>query len=193
MSRPRPTELFAYDLDALQTQIDQLATHVHEAGPGPNPGRDRDTVLAYAAEETRQELARADHKATSLLTVSGVGVSAAAAVLPQVPLPTAALALAGAGLAALLAAVVVALIALRPRGRPGHARTRLAWPHFATQPPDRIRDQLTRLSPADYHAGRLTELSLIAARKYRAVQRATALLLAALALLALAAVTALAG
>lgn len=134
--------------------------------------------VATAVGALQGDLARSEGKASLLLALSGAALVALVSAAGDLRL-TAAAAVAGAlGTAALLAATVLLLLAVRPDlGGSGWTR----WPRLTTE---QVREQLA----SGYQVEQLRFMAALAARKFRLIRAAVDCLLAGLGLLALAAV-----
>jgi hypothetical protein len=144
-----------------------------------------DTNLDRAIDHTAGEISRTDNKAGLLLALDGVLV-AAAATLGQ-HLPTAALIAAGVGVVALVAAVVLGLLVVRPRLGTPNGNDRSSFVYWATCATD---DDLAASLAEDRRLTRVRVLSWIAMRKMRFLQHATVATLVAVVALAAAALIA---
>ncbi len=142
-----------------------------------------DKNLDAACQAVVMEIGRTDSK-SSLLLAFGGAVLAGLASLADKDLPTPTKVLGVAAVAVLGAAAVLLLLVVRPRI---NGSDRGSFPYWARLDEDEIRASLT----GDTRAARVRVLSTIALRKFRRLQRAIDLTLAALALLALAAASAL--
>ncbi|WP_327359864.1 Pycsar system effector family protein [Streptomyces sp. NBC_01304] len=132
-----------------------------------------DTAIATL----RGELGRSDSKASLLLALTGASLAGLVSVAAGADLPAAAVATGSIGAAALLAATVILLLAVRPNlSGPG-------WPRWPETPDEQLRTQLaagTQLAEAKV-------LSAIGARKFRRIRWAVDCILSGLGFLALAA------
>jgi hypothetical protein len=144
-----------------------------------------DTNLDRAIDHTAGEISRTDNKAGLLLALDGVLV-AAAATLGQ-HLPTAALIAAGVGVVALVAAVVLGLLVVRPRLGTPNGNDRSSFVYWATCATD---DDVAASLAEDRRLTRVRVLSWIAMRKMRFLQHATVATLVAVVALAAAALIA---
>lgn len=151
----------------------------------------QDTLSARLADgltQVQDELRRADTKATALLGMFGAALAGALALTRTGPSPVATVLLYLA-VAPIAAAVVQLLLALRPRigGTAGFTR----WAHMVNDPTALLTDlSLPTRYTTRVAALLLTDLSALAVTKYRLIRHAVHLLLAGLALLALAVLTA---
>ncbi|MFE7268200.1 Pycsar system effector family protein [Streptomyces sp. NPDC057592] len=144
----------------------------------PQPVRPATQGAADAAAMLRGEMGRADSKASLLLALAGAALAGVASAAPQLDLPTMAVAVGGAGIAALVAATVLLLIAVRP------SLAGTGWPTWH------------RLETADLQArldaGQRTDeiqiLQAAARRKFGRVQNAVDSILVGVGCLAVAAV-----
>lgn len=138
--------------------------------------------------QVQDELRRADTKATALLGLFGGALAGALALTRTEPSPAAAVLLYLAA-APIATAVVQLLLALRPRIGVTTGFTR--WALMVNDPTALLTDlSLPTRNATRVAALRLTDLSALAVTKYRLIRRAVHLLLAGLALLALAVLTA---
>lgn len=144
---------------------------------------DLDKNLDDAVRDTDAKITRTDGKASLLLAFDGVVLAAVAGAYAQ--LPFAARAFGAAAALALGAAAVLLLLVVRPRLS---GNDRASFPYWARLRDD--RDILASLT-VDARAVQLRVLSQIALGKYVQLRWAIDLTLAALALLAAAAGTAL--
>ncbi|NKE63714.1 hypothetical protein FXN61_46185 [Lentzea sp. PSKA42] len=147
-----------------------------------------DETLKAAENEVRDELRRTDTKATGLLGLFGAALAGVLALIASHPgtLATVLLHLAALPIAA---AIVLLLAVLRPMflGATGHGFYR--WAQFRTNPAELLAD-LTGPDVLVARAEMLAALSAAVVAKYRRIRIAVHLLLAGLALLALAVLTA---
>ncbi|EYT77992.1 integral membrane plasmid transfer protein [Streptomyces sp. Tu 6176] len=141
-----------------------------------------DTNLADALAAVTTEIGRTDGKASLLLAFNGA-VLAGLASLAGRHLPTPTAVLGGLAVAALGTATVLLLLVVRPRLG---GSDRASFPHWARLTEHEIRTCMT----GDTRAARVRVLSRIALAKFGRLTRAVDCTLAALALLALAALTA---
>ncbi|MFE1770536.1 Pycsar system effector family protein [Streptomyces sp. NPDC059008] len=144
-------------------------------GAAPPDGQDRIVATMSALQA---DLARSEGKASLLLALSGAALVAlvSAAGSLRLTVPTA---VAGAlGTAALLAATVLLLLAVRPDlGGSG-------WTSWSRLSVGQLRERLAAGYPVDH----LRFMAALAARKFRLIRAAVDCLLAGVGLLALAAV-----
>ncbi|MEC4015362.1 Pycsar system effector family protein [Streptomyces sp. H27-D2] len=145
--------------------------------PNLQPDRTQDRIAAMMTT-LQADLARSDSKASLLLALAGAGLvavgSTASKLHPTVPAAVAA----SLGAAALLAATLILLLAVRPNLR-GSGWT--SWPQSSS---DQLRDWLT----SGYQVDHLRFMAALAMRKFRLIRVAVDCMLAGLGLLALAAV-----
>ncbi|MGW1375325.1 Pycsar system effector family protein [Streptomyces sp. NPDC002446] len=134
--------------------------------------------IAATVSALQGDLARSEGKASLLLALSGAALVALVSAAGNLRL-TAPAAVAGAlGTAALLAATVLLLLAVRPQlGGDGWT----SWPRLSTE---QLRERLA----AGHEVDHLRFMAALAARKFRLIRAAVDCLLAGLGLLALAAV-----
>ncbi|MFJ5288605.1 Pycsar system effector family protein [Streptomyces sp. NPDC088348] len=132
-----------------------------------NQGTDRtDINLDAALTHTVSEISRTDTKAGLLLTLDGLLVAALSFLGTHVH--GLALVLAVLGAVALVGAVVLALLVIRPRlAAPGQVSDRGHFGFYATAEPDEIAQTLTE----DRRPVRLQALSRIALRKMIQLRR----------------------
>ncbi|MBQ0855732.1 integral membrane plasmid transfer protein (plasmid) [Streptomyces sp. BH-SS-21] len=142
-----------------------------------------ETNLDTALAAVGSEIARTDGKSSLLLAFTGAVLAGLASVADK-HLPPATQVFGAAGVLALAAASVLLLLVVRPRLRGGG---RESFPAWAVMSEADIREVLH----GDLRAARIRVLSRIAVRKFRRLQRAVDLILAALALLLLAVIGAL--
>ncbi|MGW3090101.1 Pycsar system effector family protein [Streptomyces sp. NPDC001108] len=116
-----------------------------------------DSALSYAAAD----LARTDTKAASLLTLDGLLVAALS--LGATDLHGLALVLAVAGVVALVAGVVLAILVIKPRLQGTGTADRASYVYFAGADPAAIAEAMA----SDRRPARLQALSRIALRKMR--------------------------
>ncbi|MFF4392952.1 Pycsar system effector family protein [Streptomyces sp. NPDC001552] len=141
--------------------------------------------LNQARTEVLAEMARADAKASALLTVLGLPLTILIAAVPGRGLPVAALVLVGLGAFGLAAAMAMALLVIRPRlgGSP-----RGSYLHWATcAGAEGVTADLTEGRSADHVAF----MSRMVIRKYKTIRHAIDTTAVALGLLLLALLTAL--
>ncbi|MFJ4879933.1 Pycsar system effector family protein [Streptomyces sp. NPDC088745] len=143
------------------------------------------TRLQQARTEVIAEIGRTDSKAAALLAAFGLPLAVLVAVVPGKEITTAATVLIGLGAAGLVAAMLVVLLAVRPRIG---GTTRGSYLHWATCTPEQLRADVA----ADNNAEQIVKLSRIAAAKYRRLRLAIDITAGALVLLALALAAALA-
>lgn len=143
-----------------------------------------DQALTDAVHDTDQKIARTDSKASLLLAFTGAVLAGLVSVADS-RLPLAAKILGGIAVLVLAAASVLLLLVVRPR-LGGHDRA--SFPYWAgLRDDDGIRASMT----GDTRAARIRVTSALALRKFVLLQRAVDTILAALALLLLAALSAL--
>ncbi|TLS45723.1 integral membrane plasmid transfer protein [Streptomyces montanus] len=147
----------------------------------PVSATDKNLDSACAAVAT--EIARTDGKASLLLAFNGAVLAGLASVADN-NLPLTTKAFGAAAVLALGAAAVLLLLVVRPR-LSGHDKA--SFPYWARLDEDEIRASMQ----SDTRAARIRVLSVLAIRKYQRLRHAVHLSLAALALLHLAAATAL--
>lgn len=150
----------------------QSTTPIQTGQTGPHI----DTAIATL----RGELARSDGKASLLLALTGAGVLALISLGAGGTLPTAAVAVGAMSAAAMLAATVVLLLAVRP-----HLGGR-GWPSWPDLTPQELRTHLLE----GQHLDEVRVLAASARTKYRRIRLAVDLVLLGLAFLAAAAVLA---
>jgi hypothetical protein len=142
-----------------------------------------DANLTAAIDHTAGEISRTDTKASLLLALDGVLVAAVATLGANVP--AAALVLVAVGTVALVVAVVLGLLVVRPRlAAPNGVNDRSSFVHWATATEDDIAAGMTE----DRRVARVRVLSAIALRKMtflRWTTDATAVAVVALAAAAL--------
>ncbi|MFD3622580.1 Pycsar system effector family protein [Streptomyces sp. NPDC058676] len=145
-----------------------------------------DENLNRAIDHTASEIARTDSKAGLLLTLDGVLVAGLG--LLGKDLPVAALVASGVGVVALVAAVVLGLMVVRPRfGSPNGVQDKGSFVYWADCTDDEVAASLAE----DRRIARVRVLSGIARRKMRFLQRSSdASLVAVVALAAAALITA---
>ncbi|MFF1284330.1 Pycsar system effector family protein [Streptomyces sp. NPDC058299] len=137
---------------------------------------------ADAATTLRSELGRVDNKASLLLALTGAALAGLGSAAPQLHLPTAAAVAAGVGSAALVAAVVLLLLAVRPSLPDGTS----GWPAW-----HRITDADLRAYLAlGCDIGEVRCLQQVARQKFVRVHQAVNAILVGLAFLVLATVLA---
>ncbi|KUN58440.1 Pycsar system effector family protein [Streptomyces griseorubiginosus] len=147
------------------------------------PGVSEDTNLDAACTTVAAEVPRTDGKASLLLAFNGVvlaGLTGAA----NTGLPAVTTVVGAATVLTLGAAAVLLLLVVRPRLQ---GTDRASFPYWASLDDDTIRTSMR----ADARPARIRGLSGIALRKHRQLKRAVDLSLAALALLLIAAASAL--
>jgi hypothetical protein len=128
----------------------------------------------------RGELARSDGKASLLLALTGAGLLALVTLGAGGSLPVAAVAVGAASAAAMLAATVVLLLAVRP-----HLAGR-GWPSWPDLPEPELHARLAE----GQHMDEVRVLAASARTKFRRIRLAVDLVLVGLAFLAVAAVLA---
>lgn len=142
-----------------------------------------DANLSAALDHTVQEIGRTDTKAGVLLGLHSVLVAALALLGHQIPAP--ALVFAIVASLALVTAVVLALLVVRPRlGAPNGTNDRSSFVYWATATPEDISAAMTE----DRRALRVSALSSIALRKMQVLRHsanATAVAVIALAVAAI--------
>ena len=143
-----------------------------------------DTNLDTAYATVAAEVARTDGKASLLLAFNGA-VLAGLATLADTGLPPVTKVVGAAAVLALTAAAVLLLLVVRPRLG---GTDRASFPHWAGLDDATLRASMR----ADSRPARIRVLSTIAVRNYTQLRRAVDLSLAALALLVVAAASALA-
>ncbi|AEW98311.1 Pycsar system effector family protein [Streptantibioticus cattleyicolor] len=147
----------------------------------PEPGRDgAPERIAAAAVAIQSDLARAEGKASLLLALAGAALAALVSVATSRRLPVPVAVPGYLGGAALLAAVVILLLAVRPDLK-GTGWT--AWPRLSG---DQLRGRLA----SGYEVELLRFMAALATRKFRLIRAAVDCVLVGLGLLALAAVLA---
>lgn len=135
--------------------------------------------LDAALAHTVSEITRTDTKASALLTLDGLLVAALGLLGTDVHGP--ALAVAVLGGLTLVAAVVLALLVIRPRlARPGGTTDRSGFIYWAAATPDTITAEMTE----DRRPTRLQVLSHLCLRKMRMLRAAGDTSLAAVVLIA---------
>lgn len=143
-----------------------------------------DQALDHAVQDTDAKIARTDGKASLLLAFTGA-VLAGLGTVADIRLPLPARVLGGAAVLALAAASVLLLLVVRPRLG---GDDRASFPYWAgLRDDDAIRASMT----GDTRAARIRVMSGLAVRKFALLQRAVDTILTALALLLLAALSAL--
>lgn len=149
------------------------------AATAPTPQHDTaQERIAATVASLQADLGRSDTKASLLLALAGAALVALASAAPDLhpTVPTAVIA--SLGTAAMLAATVILLCAVRPH-LGGNGWT--GWPRLNA---DQLRDQLT----AGYQVEHLRFMAALATRKFRLIRAAVDCMLAGLGLLVLAAV-----
>ncbi|MET7620381.1 Pycsar system effector family protein [Streptomyces sp. NPDC005408] len=145
--------------------------------PDLQQDRAQDRIAAMVTT-LQSDLARSDAKASLLLALAGAALVALGASASRLD-PTAPAAVAGSlGAAALLAATLILLLAVRPNLR-GSGWT--SWPGLSS---DELRDWLT----SGYQVDHVRFMAVLALRKFRLIRAAVDCMLAGVGLLALAAV-----
>lgn len=139
-----------------------------------------DTNLDNALAHTVSEISRCDTKAGLLLTLDGLLVAALSLLGGADDIEGMALVLTAAAAAALVLAVLLAVLVIRPRLTGRGQVDRASFLYFATAPDDEITAGLRE----DRRPIRLKVLSRLALRKMRVLQMAGDTSLAALLLLA---------
>ncbi|MFM9373230.1 Pycsar system effector family protein [Streptomyces sp. Da 82-17] len=134
-------------------------------------------VLKQALASTQADIARCDTKASMLLALAGAGLAVVGGVVKDFELPLAAQIIGGLGTIAIVGALYVLLLVVRPNTRGGHG-----WPLWATLTPEQLREQIRE----DHLVEQLHVFAVLAARKYSRIQIAVDLLRAGVALLVLA-------
>ncbi|MFI0515814.1 Pycsar system effector family protein [Streptomyces sp. WSLK1-5] len=147
------------------------------------PAASEDTNLDTACSAVAAEVQRTDGKASLLLAFNGA-VLAGLATLADTGQPSVTNAFGAAAVLALAAAAVLLLLVVRPRLG---GNDRASFPYWARLDEEAIRASLR----GDSRPARIRVLSTIAMRKYRQLRLAVDLSLAALALLLVAAASAL--
>ena len=147
------------------------------------PGASEDTNLDAACTTVAAEVARTDGKASLLLAFNGV-VLAGLTGATHTGLPAVTKVVGAAAVLTLPAAAVLLLLVVRPRPQ---GTDRASFPYWAGLDDGTIRASMR----ADARPARIRVLSGIALRKHRQLKRAVDLSLAALALLLIAAASAL--
>ncbi|WP_405877981.1 Pycsar system effector family protein [Streptomyces sp. NBC_00005] len=147
------------------------------------PDTDTDKNLDTACTTVEAEIARTDGKASLLLAFDGAVLAGLAAVVDH-PLPAVTQAFGAAAVLALAAAAVLLLLVVRPRLG---GNDRASFPYWAGLDDDAIRASMQ----GDTRAARIRVLSGLAVGKFSQLRRAVDMSLAALALLLLAALSAL--
>ncbi|MFC9815876.1 Pycsar system effector family protein [Streptomyces virginiae] len=142
--------------------------------PGQPTGADT------AAAMIRSELARCDNKASLLLALTGVGLAGVLSAAKDMHLPGPALAVGIIGVAALLTATVLLLLAVRP------SLSGSGWPTWHQLPADELRARLTGGHTTD----EIQVLVTIARAKFLRIQHAVHAVLVGVGALAVAAVLA---
>ncbi|MFC3981408.1 Pycsar system effector family protein [Streptosporangium jomthongense] len=143
--------------------------------------------FARQADAARLELARADAKANTLLTVTGTtfSVLSALAVLAAGKLSLVGMSGIGTSVAGLGTATVVLLLVVLPTLPPrGHG---VGFTVLAAYRTDRLDELLTRYTPDDIETGTVAEavrLADIAYTKFSRIRIATRFMIAALSILA---------
>jgi hypothetical protein len=154
----------------------------------PHPAPVLPARLVAAHEHVREELKRADNKATTLLSLVGAALAGIVALTGRPVDPAAAIAL-WTSAAPILASVVLLIVAIHPRLTrhpvPG------TWLHAATSAPAAVLDACqSDPDPAGSLARDLCVLGRVTRGKYRNIQAAVMLLVVGLVVLALALVLA---
>ncbi|MFE1559073.1 Pycsar system effector family protein [Streptomyces sp. NPDC058734] len=148
--------------------------------PQLTPRADRNLDIAITHLTT--DLSRCDSKAGLLLALSMATLAGTLSAALGTRPSGLTIAVGSVGAAALLLAVIVLLLAVRPvTGGPGD---RPSWPYWAAQEPATIRIQMTE----DWRADTVRALSGLAVRKFRQIRWAVDLITVGLTTLALAAV-----
>lgn len=128
----------------------------------PQPVRRATQGAADAAAMLRGEMGRADSKASLLLALTGAALAGVGSAASQLDLPTAAVAAGVVGIAALVTATVLLLIAVRP------SLAGAGWPSWHELETEQLQARL--------EAGQSTDevqvLQAAARRKFRRVQAA---------------------
>ncbi|KAB2977470.1 integral membrane plasmid transfer protein [Streptomyces sp. SS1-1] len=145
-------------------------------------GQTTDKELDAACAAVTGEIARTDGKASLLLAFNGAGL-AGLTTLADHDLPAHTIAAGALAFVALGTAAVLLLLVVRPRL---HGRDRASFPYWARLTEAEIRACMT----SDTRAARIRVLSGIAVAKFTQLRRAVDCTLAALAFLALAAISA---
>ncbi|MGK5450512.1 Pycsar system effector family protein [Streptomyces radiopugnans] len=146
--------------------------------PAPATAPTVEKALDRAVAGLENQLARCDTKASLLLALTGALLAGALSAAPDLHPPTGARIAGALGLAALAAATVLLLRAVRPHTDDSD---RASWPHWAHLTPDQIRHQLTA---DDRRPDQIRVLSALAARKCTRIRRAVDCILTGLMLLA---------
>ncbi|MEV0375295.1 Pycsar system effector family protein [Streptomyces sp. NPDC050636] len=145
--------------------------------PDPQQDRAQDRIAATVVA-LQGDLARSENKASLLLALAAAALVAVISAGASLHLTVFAAVVGSLGAAALLAAALVLLLAVRPDlGGTGWT----SWPHLSTE---QLREQLA----SGYQLDHLRFMATLAARKFRLIRAAVDCLFAGLALLALAAV-----
>jgi hypothetical protein len=144
-----------------------------------------DENLNRAIDHTASEISRTDQKAGLLLTLDGILVAGLGLLGKDLPVP--ALVASGVGVIALVAAVVLGLMVVRPRFGYKGVNDKGSFVYWADCTDDEVAASLAE----DRRLARIRVLSGIARRKMRFLQRASdASLVAVVALAAAALITA---
>ncbi|MFP8887812.1 Pycsar system effector family protein [Streptomyces mangrovi] len=150
--------------------------------PAPAPTATPGRALDQAVTGLENQLARCDTKASLLLALTGALLAGTLSAAPDLHPPTGARITGALGLAALAAATVLLLRAVRPHTFDSDCGS---WPHWARLTPDQIRHQLVT---EDRRPDQIHVLSALAARKYTRIRWAVDCILTGLTLLAAAAI-----
>ncbi|MFJ4343200.1 Pycsar system effector family protein [Streptomyces sp. NPDC088915] len=143
-----------------------------------------DARLQQARTETVGEITRTDSKAAALLAAFGLPLAVLVAALPGRDLSAGTAVLIGLGALGLVTAMLVVLLAVRPRLTRG---ARGSYLHWAACTPEQVRADLS----VDRNAEQVVRLSQIAQAKYRALKVAIDITAGALVVLLLALAVAL--
>ncbi|MEU5611307.1 Pycsar system effector family protein [Streptomyces sparsogenes] len=149
--------------------------------PDPRPDAARESISATVVS-LQADLARSESKASLLLALAGAALVALGSTAPGLH-PGVPTAVAGTlGAAALLAATVLLLLAVRPN------LSGDGWTSWSRMSHDRLRERLA----SGYQVEHVRFMAQLAVRKFRLIRIAVDCMLAGLGLLALAAVLAVA-
>jgi hypothetical protein len=155
----------------------EKATLMSTTAPDPRQDRAQDR-LAATVTALQGDLARSEGKASLLLALSGAVLVALVTTATNLHPPLPAAVVGGLGTAALVAATLLLLLAVRPElGGTGWT----SWPQLSAE---QLRDQLA----SGYQPDHLRFMAALATRKFRLIRAAVDSILVGISLMALAAI-----
>lgn len=157
-------------------------TSTQQAEAAPEAPAAGDAQWTAALTAVTAQVSGTDAKSAALLTGLGLPLAVLTAAVQGRELSTPVTVLVGLGGGALVVALLLVLMAIRPALPPGHA-ARGSFLYWAECTPAQLAADVAAASTRDHRVTRIQDLSRLALRKHRLVRRAIHVTIAGLLLL----------